>query len=119
MFMAVFHFYSLPYLHIWISSASTTSLLLKLHQQKEVMQFKYLSIPQEKKELFVRIQILGRGRGRGRADSGKEKLKKKKLSFLFTPTAESHHIPFSWKPRGHRQVKVDRWRQKRPLETQI
>lgn len=77
MFMAVFHFYSLPYLHIWISSASTTSLLLKLHQQKEVMQFKYLSIPQEKKELFVRIQILGRGRGRGRADSGKEKLKKK------------------------------------------
>lgn len=60
--MVVFHFYSLPYLHIWFISDNITSPILKLHKQKEVMLFKYLSVQQEKKKLFVRVQILGRGR---------------------------------------------------------
>lgn len=68
--MVVFHFYSLPCLH------TNTSPILKLPRQKEVMHFKYLSVPQEGKKLLVTAQILGRGRGRGRADRAKEKLKK-------------------------------------------
>lgn len=61
--MVVFHFYSLPYLHIWISSANTTSLFMKLHKQKEVMQFKYLSVPQEKEKTFYKSTNIREGKG--------------------------------------------------------